>query len=238
MWPEHGMVVFTLIKWTRVWKLLSLFVMHTLYFNFLSCASVSHEVCFLKIAQMEIARRPHGNASLFKNSKGWINQHIVFFFIHCLHLFWYFEWKQNFQLCWCLFLFPELKTNTTVGHHRWAGKHRLPWQWGRGNGDIWAEWDAPHAARRRNGWRGDRFWGRMGLVSWWAGRFLWDLPIAASATNNPSIPICILDTRMDCLVQVMDSSFCPTLCIVAVPLNRPIRNELIKKKSQKLVRLC
>lgn len=117
------------------------------------------------------------------------------------------------QMCFVLVFLrflSELEANAAVGHPRRAGKHRLLRQRGRGDGNVRAERHAPHAARRGNRRRGDWFRGRVGLVSWGAGRFLWDLPIAAptaGALHPPLTSPYILDTRMDCLVRVMDSSF-------------------------------
>lgn len=127
----------------------------------------------------------------------------------------------------CIIFSPELKTNSAVGHLWRAGEHRLLWQRGRGDGDVWAEWDATHASRRGDGRRGDGLRGRLGLVSRGAGRFLWDLPIAAPPPPNPPSP-CILDyTTLEptVLCEWWTVAFSP-LCIVAVPLSRPLKMNL------------
>lgn len=66
----------------------------------------------------------------------------------------------------------ELETNSSVGHLRRAGQHRLLRQRRRGDGDVRAERDAPHAVGGGGRRRGDGLGGRVGLVSRGVGQYL------------------------------------------------------------------
>lgn len=101
-----------------------------------------------------------------------------------------------------------------LGVHRGAGEQRSLWErWGRG-GDLWTGRDASHVvgSRRRGG--PDRLGGRMGLVSWWAGRLL---RLGSIAPLQGVWTVCSLS----------DSSSFPVVwwqCLCFFSLGRPIHS--------------
>lgn len=95
--------------------------------------------------------------------------------------------------------FTGLEAHAALGSVRWAGKQRLLGQWRRGDGNIWAERDAPHASGGRNRRRRHRLWRRVGLISRGAGRLLWSLPIAPHHYSLLSLSL----TNLSCHHQLL-----------------------------------
>ena len=76
-----------------------------------------------------------------------------------------------------------------LGAHRGTGERQPFWR-RRGGCHLWAGRDVAYAFGCRWGRRPDRLWRRVGLVSRWAGRFLWLGSIAARRgvwTGLPSL---------------------------------------------------